>query len=300
MAGSFTAVDLSKLSPPTVVEALSFETIFQQMLADLIARDSTFSALVESDPAYKVLEVCAYREVLLRQRQNDATKAVMLAFASGADLDQIGANFNVERLLITPADETAVPPTAAVYELDEEYRARIPLSLEGYTTAGSEGSYVFHALSAGGDVKDASAVSPSPGQVAVYVLSRTGDGTADAALVDMVSAAVSAEQVRPMTDNVTVLSASIVTYTITAELVLYPGPDSNVVLSAAQAAVQAYADSVHRIGYDVSLSGIYQALHQAGVQRVNLTAPAGNITIADGQAAYCTAINITAAAGTDV
>lgn len=299
MAGSFTAVDLSKLPPPTVVELLSFEIIFQQMLADLIARDSTFSALVESDPAYKVLEVAAYRELLLRQRVNDAAKSVMLAFALESDLDNIGANFEVERLLITPADNTTVPPTAAVYESDEEYRARIPLSLEGYTTAGSEGSYVFHALSADGDVKDVSAVSPTPGHVTIYVLSRTGDGVADTALLDSVAAAVSADEVRPLTDNVTVLSASILTYEITAELVLYPGPDSSVVLAAARAAAREYADSVHRIGYDVSLSGVYQALHQPGVQRVNLAAPTGNIISAEGQAPYCAAINITVG-GTDV
>ena len=79
MAGSFTAVDLSRLVAPTVVETLDFETIFAAMLADLQARDSAFSALVESDPAYKILEVAAYRELLIRQRVNDAGRAVMLA-----------------------------------------------------------------------------------------------------------------------------------------------------------------------------------------------------------------------------
>lgn len=68
MAGGFTAVDLSQLPAPSVVETLDFETILQAMLDDLLARDPDFSALVESDPAYKILEVAAYRELLLRQR----------------------------------------------------------------------------------------------------------------------------------------------------------------------------------------------------------------------------------------
>jgi phage-related baseplate assembly protein len=304
MAGAFTVVNLSQLPAPNAVEALDFETILAAMLADLQARAQAagqpFTALLESDPAYKILEVCAYREVLVRQRANEAVRAVMLAFAKGSDLDQIGANYNVPRLLIQPADDTTIPPTPAVWESDEDYRARIPVSLESYTTAGSEGSYVYHGLSAGGTIKDVSAVSPVPGQVVVYVLSRNGDGTASQAEIDAVAAALNAEKVRPMTDQVTVQSSSIVPWSIDAELVLYPGPDSTVVVDAARKAAQAYADSVHRNGYDVSLSGVYQALHQPGVQRVNLNLPTANIVISDGQAPYCTGINLTVAPDTDV
>jgi phage-related baseplate assembly protein len=54
------------------------------------------------------------------------------------------------------------------------------------------------------------------------------------------------------------------------------------------------------MGYDVTLSGIYAALHQPGVQRVNLSSPSANITIADGEAAYCTGITVTVAATPDV
>lgn len=300
MAGAFTVVDLSQLPAPTIVEQIDYETILAEMLADLVARMPEFSALVESDPAYKILEVAAFRETLIRQRTNEACKAVMLAYAAGSDLDQLGANFNVARLVVDPGDPDAIPPIPPTYESDAEFRARIPLSLESYTTAGSEGSYVFHGLSADGDVKDVSAVSPSPGQVTVYVLSRDGDGTASVDLIAAVDAALNAEKVRPMTDQVTVQSASIVNYTIEAELVLYPGPDSAVVLEAAQDAAEAYANSVHRMGYDVALSGVYEALHRPGVQRVNLTQPTANITISDGQAAFCTGITLTVAGATNV
>lgn len=299
MAGSFTVVDLPGLPFPGVIEALDFETILAEALAGLRARDPAFTALVESDPAYKVLEEFAYREVLVRQRVNEAAKAVMLAFATGSDLDQIAANYNVPRLMIDPGDPDALPPVPPTMESDTDFRSRIPMSLEGYTTAGSEGSYVYHALSASGDVKDAAAVMPEPGYVTVYVLSRTGDGTASAGMVEAVAAALNAEHTRPLTDNVTVLSASILPYTIQAELVLYPGPDSAVVLQAAQDAVADYTASVHRIGYDVSLSGLMRALHQTGVQRVILTQPAGDIIVAEGQAGYCAGVSITVG-GTDV
>lgn len=300
MPGAFTTVNLSQLPAPTVIEALDFETIFAAMLADLQARDPAFTALVESDPAYKILQVAAYRELLLRARVNDAARAVMLAFATGADLDQIGANFGVVRRVIDPGNPSAIPPVAPTLEGDEDFRARIQLSPEGYTTAGSEGSYVFHALGADGGVKDAQAVSPVPGEVVVYVLGRTGDGTASPELLDTVAAALNAERVRPMTDRVTVLSASIVGYTINAELVMYPGPDPEVVRQAALTAVTTYAEAQRRIGFDVTLSGLYAALHQPGVQRVDLVSPAATLVIGEGQSSHCTSISVTASAATDV
>jgi phage-related baseplate assembly protein len=45
---------------------------------------------LESEPIVKLLQENAYREVILRQRINDAAKAVMLAYSTGADLDQFG------------------------------------------------------------------------------------------------------------------------------------------------------------------------------------------------------------------
>jgi len=295
---SYTKIDLSTLQAPDVVETLDFEAIFSAMLADLQARDPQFTALVESDPAYKILEVAAYREVLMRQRVNDAARATMLAYALGSDLDQIGALFGVPRLVITPANPAAVPPVAAVMESDADFRRRIQLALEGFSTAGPEGAYVFHALGADGDVLDASATSPSPGQVLISVLSRTGNGTASAGLIAAVNTALNADSVRPITDSVTVQSATIVNYTVTASIYTYPGPDSATVMAAANAALTAYIDGMHRIGKDVTRSGIFAALHQPGVQRVNLTAPASDVTISATQASWCTARTITYA-GTD-
>lgn len=42
-----------------IVEKLSYEEIFSRMKEELVRRDETFSGLVESDPAMKVLEVAA-------------------------------------------------------------------------------------------------------------------------------------------------------------------------------------------------------------------------------------------------
>ncbi|WP_211295237.1 baseplate J/gp47 family protein, partial [Novosphingobium guangzhouense] len=95
---------------------------------------------------------------------------------------------------------------------------RMVLAPEGYSVAGPEGAYLFHALSADAEVLDATATSPSPGVVIVSILSRLGDGTASAQLVDTVQAYVSADDRRPLTDFVTVQSAQIVPYAVVGEL----------------------------------------------------------------------------------
>lgn len=286
-------IDLSRLPAPAVVETIDYEDILAEMLADLQARDSTFNALLESDPAYKILEICAYREMLVRQRVNDAARGVMLAYATGTDLDQIAANYGVTRLLITPADPNAVPPVAAVYEADADLRMRVLLSLEGYTTAGSIGSYTFHALSADGDCKDVGVASLTPGHVTVAVLSRTGDGAAPQATLDAVTAALNAETVRPLCDTVAVESAQIVTYSILATLTVYPGTSQQKALAAATSAIAAYTEDMHRLGRDITRSGIFAALHQPGVHNVTLTTPAADIVVQWNQAPFCTATNVT-------
>ncbi|WBO60542.1 baseplate J/gp47 family protein [Acidocella sp. MX-AZ03] len=295
MAVTLSAIDLSALPAPQVVQQIDFETVLAAMLADLQARDPTFTALLESDPAYKILEVVAYRETLLRQQMNDASVGLMLAYAEGGDLDQIGVNYGVTRLTITPANNTTIPPTAAVMETDSAFRARIQLSLEGYSSAGPSGAYLYFAKSASGDVLDASVTSPQPGTVLVTVLSQTGTGGAPQATLDAVSAALNSTSVRPLCDTVQVQSASIVSYSIVATLTLASTADQATVLANAQAAAQAYATARHKVGLPVYVVGVISALMVTGVVDAVLAAPGitTDLAITDLQASYCTGITLT-------
>lgn len=285
-------IDLTKVPAPQVVETIDYEDILAAMRQDLLAKVPDL-ALAETDPAMKVLEVAAYREMLLRQRINEAAKAVMLPYAIGTDLDNLGALLGVARLVIQEADPQALPPVPLILESDPDYRYRLQLSLDGLSVAGPERAYVFHALSADGQVLDASAISPIPGEVVVTVLSRAGDGTPTSGLLAAVAAAVSAEDVRPLTDHVTVQAATIVNYQVEATLYMYSGPDSSVIMANAQEAIEDYVEQHHRLGHDIPLSGIYGALQRSGVQRVELTQPAAALVISRDAAAWCTGINIT-------
>ncbi|MBK6801654.1 MAG: baseplate J/gp47 family protein [Novosphingobium sp.] len=287
---SFTGVDLSRLPAPQVIEPLDFETILAQSLAQFQVYFPAFDATLESEPVMKLIQLFAYRELVLRQRLNDAARAVMPAFATGPDLDALAALFGVERFILTPADpEVGI---AEVLESDTDFRRRMVLAPEGFSVAGPVGAYIFHALSADSAVLDASAVSPDPGEVVVTVLGRDGDGTPAPEVLAAVEARLSADDVRPLTDLVTVQAATIVPFTVEAELTLLPGPDSSVVLTAAQARLDAHLAAIRRLGRDVTRAAIIAALCPEGVQNVVLTSPATDIVLSSAEAGHCTAIDI--------
>lgn len=287
MQSTFAVVDLTRLPFPAVVEPLDFEVILAELIADVQDHWPAFSAHLESEPVYMLLQVFAAREINWRQRVNDAARAITLAYAVGSDLDHIAARYNVARLVVSPEDRSATPPVPAVLESDNDLRRRVQLAFEGFSTAGPAGAYLFHALSASGEVLDASVESPSPGVVVVTVLSRSDDGTASPALLGEVLAGLNDERVRPLTDMVTVQSAEIVTYTVDAVLTLYPGPDSSVVLADANNRLQAYTDENNRLGRDITRAGLIAALCTTGVQNVALLHPSADIVISAAQAARC-------------
>ena len=293
-------IDLSQLPPPVVVEPLDFETLFNERKEAFIAlypedeQDVIRRTLsLESEPITMLLEENCYRELLLRQRVNEAARAVMVAYSVGSDLDQLAANFNVERLTITPEDDSVVPPVPAVMESDADLRVRTPQAFEGLSVAGPTAAYEFFGLSADGRVADVSAVSPTPACVTISVLSREGDGTASQELIDIVASELNGEEVRPVADRVTVQAAEIVPYEIDATLYIYPGPESEPIRQASEQKLQAYIADQRRLGRDIRLSAIYAALHVEGVQRVELAQPVADMVLDDTQASNCTGYTIT-------
>lgn len=291
-----TSALLAGLPAPAVIETVSFDTIVQEMRDDLVARFPAIANVIdlESEPARKLIEVFAYRETLLRARINDAARAVLLATATGSDLDNLGALFDVWRLTVTPADPTATPPVAAVMETDDAFRARIQLSPEGYTTAGSAGAYKFFAFSADARVIDVSVGTPTAGTVDVTILSSEADGTPSAGLLSIVTAALSGDTVRPMNDTVAVQAPTITTYAVTAKLWFDTGANTAAVTAAAQAALETYCASVHKLGATAALSGMYAALQQPGVTRARILTPYADVTTTASEVPTLTSATLTA------
>ena len=286
-----TTVDLSRLPAPVIVEQKAFDTIVAEMVAQVQALLPNFDATVDSDPAVKVLQVAAYRELVIRRAFQDGGEQLMVAFATDERLDHLGALVGVARLVVTPAN--AITGADGVYEDDDTYRQRIVLAPEGFSVAGPELAYVKHAKDASADVLDASATSPARGEVLVSVLSATGDGTAPAALLDSVAKIVKDPAIRPLGDYVTVASARIIGFAITASLTTFDGPDITIVLAAARTKLNAYLAFNRKLGRAITTSGIIAALTVEGVHKVSLPSPVADIDCDLTEAANCTGITIT-------
>lgn len=282
-------IDLSQLPQPTIIEELDFEEILIEVKAVMVAaypvdqQTAVIAALaLESEPLNIIAQAIAYREMLLRQRINEGAAASMLSHATGDDLDNIAANLDTERLVITEATDT----TDAVMESDEALRLRAQAAFEGMSVAGPSAAYEYFARSASGKVADAKASSPAPAEVVVAVLSTEGDGTASSELLAAVAEAVNDEDARPIGDRVTVRSAEIVDYEIDVTLFLYPGPESEPIINAADASLQKLLkQNDKKISRDVARSAISAAVHVQGVQRVEVNSPPVDIKISDIQAA---------------
>lgn len=272
-------IDFSSIPDPLIIEALDFETILGEMIADLQARDPSYTEILESDPGIKILEVAAARELILRQRINDALQATLLRYAGGADLDNLATFYAVTRL---------------EGETDEALRSRVIERIMGSSTAGGAAWYRYQALTASELVKDAAVSSPAPGEVLVSILSTEGNGTASSQLIQTVNTVLQSESVRVITDVVTVAGATINTVPVTAQIYLYPDTPIEV-FNGLQARLQAAFVAASGLGWDVTRSWLIAQLHPAGVQRVVLTAPAADVVCGPSQAPALGAITLTMA-----
>lgn len=291
-----TAINLAELPPPEVLASLDFEVILVEYKDYFLSIYPEAADVIdlESEPLHKAMQLGAWRELQLRARYNDEARALMLAYATGADLDHIGFTYyrRETRLVVIAADDEALPPIEEVLENDDDFRERLPLKLESYSTAGPTGAYSYHARSADGLIKDASTTSPYPGTSLVTVLSKEGNGVATQAMLEVVEAALNTDEIRPLCEEVQVQAADIIEYTLAVGLWTYAGPDTALVADQAQAGLVAYTDLHHRLDHNHTLTGLSSAAHVAGVQKVELNLIADIVTT-KAQAAYCTSITVT-------
>lgn len=287
----------SNLPKPKVKEELDFETALQAKKDQLKELYPQWDADVESDPTVKNLEVSTYVDINQRQRVNDAALAVMLPWSSDTDLENLASFFNLEREVIQEANDDVSPPVEAIYEDDESLKRRCILAWSGITTAGPRKSYIYHALSASSQIKDANAYRVSPGFVKVIVLSHEANGSASDELINTVNDYISSETVRPLCSNMEVVSAQIHSYQLSPIIDIENTAAKESILATGLANVQSYVEKQHRIGALISESALDAALHVEGVRNVDL-GDFVNYQADKNTAPFCTSIEISVAEAT--
>ncbi|MGL5029443.1 MAG: baseplate assembly protein [Wolbachia pipientis] len=244
------------MEQPNIIEKLSFEEIFSRMKEELVRRDETFSGSVESDPAIKILEVAAWRELLLRERINEAVKSNLLKFATGEDLDNLAEFYGVER---------------QKEKDDERFRKRIKAKIVGSSTCGSKEYYRYHALSADSRVKDALVESPVAGSVQISILSTqlSTTGIVSEELLEIVKKQVTRDDMRVLTGcNIT-------------EIDIHSRMSINSVISKEEIKEQFIKkfEASRRLGWSVTRSWIIANLFVDGVENVELIEPKEDVVV---------------------
>lgn len=282
-------LDLSALPEPQIIETLTYDAIvarnkamFQNLWAAARVSNPALPdydvSMLETDPVVILIEALSYQELLLRGRANDVARANLLSFATGANLDQLGSDHGLTRL---------------AGELDFALRERIVLSDQGRSTAGPAEWYALHARSASPLVKDVRVYRSGTGpELTVAILSTDNGGVPSPSLLALVTAAVTAENVRSVNDVITVASAVQVTVNVAAEIWLLPDTPL-AVFDGLEAALRASLTLEGGIGFDLNRSWLLARLSPAGVSRVELAAPVDNVVMAANSAAALGTITLT-------
>lgn len=285
------------LPVPDAIEALDQEQILADRMADFQRRADAVGfpydvGELEFDPIKVDQEAHAHREGLMRARVNSAVRAVLPAYAQGADLDAIVARANITRLMLDPGDPAnGVPP---VMESDANLLVRY---LTGFAVpaAGSPDGYIYAAATAYPIARDISVVGPEvhrrPGRAVIYVLGEVGQPiTSD--VLQTIRAAVTKPNVKPLTDEAIVAAAEVIPYEVEHRILVPRGPAPSDVAAAVKVAVQKAAHARFAIGAQVYANVLEGAAYVGNVIKVTRSKPLADIVTGPSQAALCTNITI--------
>lgn len=297
-------VDFSQLSEPNLIQELDYESIFNERKEKFIAlypatEQNQWRTILnrESDPVVKVLQENAYLELLYRNKCNADARSLLLAYAEGSDLDHLAlTEYGLIRLIVTPADNSVVPPSPAIYESDERLRERCLLSFDGMNTAGSANAYRYFALSADGRVDGIKVKSDEETPCFLDIVITQVDsenGAASAELIQIVQTALDPDTVRPVGDRPTVKSSIATNYQIEASLYVGKNAEDALLLEAANIRLDKYIKNAQKNGESIYLSAIYAALHVDGIERVQIISPTADLVMDNYHHPYCTTKSIT-------
>ena len=149
-------------------------------------------------------------------------------------------------------------------EEDETYRERIREYGLASISTGPERQYEAAAKAVSSEILDAKALNMGAGKVGIYLILASDTGAA--AILQAVEDALSAEDVRPLTDDVSVHRATDVPYTLNVQYRADSGSTTSTAIAEAVRSYQEWQDGV--IGRAFNPDRLMAAVYQAGATRV--------------------------------
>lgn len=224
--------------------------------------------------------------------------------ATCVDSGEVGNDYLAGQIstIVTPmtflasAENTTITTGGADAESDAEYAERIRLAPNSFSVAGPKKAYIFHAKSVSSAIIDVSVVSPTPGEVQVYPLLEGGALPSEEVL-EQISAHLSSDDIRPLTDHVSVLTPASHEYEINLHywILNEDKTKTQTIQNAVAAAVENYRIwQQSRIGRDIVPAKLIAAVINAGAARIDseTMTPAQFVTMPENTVAQCTKVNV--------
>ena len=159
-------------------------------------------------------------------------------------------------------------------EKDESYRERVHLAPEGFSVAGPEGAYIYHAMAYSSLISDIKVSSvKGSGVVDIYVLLTDGTLPSENFLEGLVE--YFGKDIRPLTDQVKAHAPRTVVYDVKVTYYIPSGVnDTSAVKREIEESFQQFLKwQKLKIGRDINPSELVYKLRSAGAKRVEVELP---------------------------
>lgn len=176
---------------------------------------------------------------------------------------------------ISKVENLTVTEGGADRETDESLAERIYLAPSSWSTAGPDDAYKYWVKTFDPAVTDVRVESEVPGNVEIYFILQKGQ-LPNEALVEELEQYLQNENIRPLTDRVTVRAPDIREYEVSLTYYINESDRMNAaaIQKKVESAVQEYiAWQKERIGRDINPDQLRKLVISAGAKRINVDKP---------------------------
>ncbi len=218
----------------------------------------------------------SHAEIPAGESSVDVAAECMTSGVAGNDLEAGEINILVDPVPYVAKVANTEPTTGgADIEDDDTLKDRIYIASSKYSVAGPEESYRYWVKTYNSNISDVLIYSDDPVDVVIEFIMNDGELPSESMLLG-VQKFLSDEQIRPLTDRVTVKAPETVEYKVNVKYFVNQSDLKKVdtIKTAVNAAVDDYIQwQRSKIGRDINPSQLIQQMVSAGAKRVEVTLP---------------------------
>lgn len=161
-------------------------------------------------------------------------------------------------------------------ESDEDFAERILLAPSSYSVAGTEDAYIYHIKTHNASIIDVKIITDKDATVNIFFLLSGGNIPTSEDVANLQAYLDNAEDIRPLTDHIVVMSPTVVNYDINVTYYIDKSDKNQEVTiksDISNAISEFIIEQSSEIGKDINTSILVQKIMNAGAKRVEVKSP---------------------------